>query len=210
MRILLVDDHVLLRAGLRCLLQVMPKAEVVGEADQGPHAMEMASRCKPDLILLDLSPPEARSFETLADLRRRYPDVRILIVSAHEEGHNVRHALLSGANGYLVKNASPSELEFALQALARHHTFVSPRVSHGLVDRRDDARDSQDARLSQRQRQVLRLIARGRSTKEIAHDLGLSVKTVETHRARLMEVLEVRGTHGLLRYALQAGFDRMA
>lgn len=206
MRILIADDHVLVRAGLKRLLESFPGVEVVAEADQGQQALELAAQHKPDAVLLDLSMPGMGGMATLIELKRRHPEIPVLILSMHEEPHYVRQSLTNGARGYVVKNAAPSELEFALRTLGRGQVFVSPRVSHGLIERRTTPR-ARKGTLSRRQREVLKLIASGKSTREIATALGVSVKTVETHRARMMESLDVRGTHGLMRYALQSGFD---
>ena len=205
MRVLLADDHTLVRAGIRRLLEACADIEVVAETDNGNDVAELVSLKHPDVVLLDLSMPGKNGLEVAAELHRRFPGTAVVIMSMHADVSYVRTALDHGACGFVVKEAAPAELELALRAACAGQTFLSPKVSSLMVNAfvRRGAAEGIDA-LSPRQREILRLMARGRATKEIAADLGISAKTVETHRARMMEVLGVRRGADLLRIALQS------
>ena len=207
-RVLLADDHTLVRAGLRKLLESMPDYQVVGEAGDGVALLELAATLRPNLVLMDIAMPGLNGLETTARLLKAQPDVRVLILSMHQNEEYVRRALRHGAVAYLLKDAAPLELELALTAVMRGETYLSPAVSKGVVNDyvqrlRDD--DPSGEALSPRQREVLQLIAEGHSTKEIARRLDLSVKTVETHRSQLMKLLDIHEVAGLVRYAMRVG-----
>jgi len=208
LRVLLADDHALVRSGLRLLLQSIIGVEVVAEAESGGQALECIERLRPDIALMDISMPGCSGIETAADIKARFPETRVVILSMHAGEEYVSQALRSGASGYLLKDASPMELDLALRAVARGEIYLSPRVSEVVVEKyvrsEDGGRDRLDA-LTPRQREILRLIAEGRSTKQIAAQLGVSVKTVETHRALLMERLNIHDLAGLVRFAVRAG-----
>lgn len=203
MRVLVVDDHTLVRAGIRRLLESMRDVEVVGEARSAEEALELTALRRPDLVLLDLSMPGRSGLEALTDLRERHPGVLAVIMSMHDDLPRVREALDRGASGFLVKDAAPAELEVALRAAGAGQTYLSPQVSSLMVgsllgrERRTGV-----AALSPRQRDILGRLGRGQTTKQIAADLAVSVKTVETHRARMMETLGVRRANDLLRLAI--------
>ena len=205
-RVVLAEDHALVRAGFRALLGRLPDMEVVGEASNGHEALRLIADLHPDLALVDISMPELNGLETTARVTKEHPTTRVVILSMHADEEYVRQALASGASGYLLKNASEGELELALRAVMRGDPWLSPGVSKPLVSA--FARASESARspfelLTPRQREVLQLIAEGHSTKDVARRLGISVKTVETHRAQLMERLEIGSLQGLVRYAIR-------
>ncbi|MFL5303274.1 MAG: response regulator [Anaeromyxobacteraceae bacterium] len=209
LRVLLADDHALVRAGLRALLAELPDVEVVGETGDGQEALRLLGEKKPDVALVDISMPGLNGIEVAVRARKEHPATRIVILSMHVDDEFVRRALAAGAAGYLVKNADRSELELALRAVARGDTWLSPAISRSVAAAYARGGQSRPAGpfevLSPRQREVLQLIAEGLSTKEIASRLDLGVKTVETHRAELMERLGIHGVAGLVRYAIRVG-----
>ncbi len=207
-RVLLADDHTLVRAGLRKLLESMPDYQVVGEAGDGLALLALADKLQPTLVLMDIAMPGLNGLETTARLLKVQPDIRVLILSMHQNEEYVRRALRHGAVAYLLKDAAPLELELALAAVMRGETYLSPAVSKGVVNdyvQRLRGEDHPGEALSPRQREVLQLIAEGHSTKEIARRLDLAVKTVETHRSQLMKLLDIHEVAGLVRYAMRAG-----
>lgn len=206
-RVLLADDHRLVRAGIRSILEGVAGLEVVGEATDGPEALRLAREHIPDVVLLDIALPGMSGLEAAAHLIQERPELRVVILSMHASEEYVAQALRTGACGYLVKDSTVAELEIAIAAVMRGETYLSPAVSKQVVSAyvrgvRDS--DPPDV-LTSRQREVLRLIAEGRSTRDIAQDLGVSVKTVETHRAHLMQRLDIRDVAGLVRYAIRTG-----
>jgi DNA-binding NarL/FixJ family response regulator len=208
LRILLVDDHSLVRAGMRSLLRDIAEVEVVAEASDGAEALAAAERERPDVVLMDIAMKGMNGLEAAARLRERQPEARIIILSMHTSEEYVLLALRAGAAAYLIKDSATSELELALKSVMRGETYLSPAISRQVVDgyvQRVGAGATGPDPLTPRQREVLKRIAEGRSTKEIAFDLNLSVKTVETHRAQIMERLSIRDVAGLVRYAMRAG-----
>jgi DNA-binding NarL/FixJ family response regulator len=208
LRILLVDDHSLVRAGMRSLLRDIADVEVVAEASDGAEALAAAERERPDVVLMDIAMKGMNGLEAAARLRERQPEARIIILSMHTSEEYVLLALRAGAAAYLIKDSATSELELALKSVMRGETYLSPAISRQVVDgyvQRVGAGAAGPDPLTPRQREVLKRIAEGRSTKEIAFDLNLSVKTVETHRAQIMERLSIRDVAGLVRYAMRAG-----
>ena len=208
MRVLLADDHTLVRAGLRKLLESMPDIHVVGEAGDGLALLALAEQLQPHLVLMDIAMPGLNGLEATARLIKAMPGIRVMILSMHQNEEYVRRALRHGAVAYLLKDSAPMELELAITAVLRGETYLSPAVSKGVLDDyvhrlRED--DQPSEHLSPRQREVLQLIAEGLSTKDIARRLDLSVKTVETHRTTLMRQLDVHEVTGLVRYALKLG-----
>ncbi len=198
-RVLIVDDHTLVRAGISRLLQALPDVDVVAEACNAQQAIDMAAIHRPDIVLLDLSLPDRSGLDVLPVLRETLPQVRVVIMSMHDDAIQVRTALDRGCAGFVVKDAAPMELELALRAAAGGQVFLSPQVSSKMLAPmlgRD--RPTGIAALSPRQRQILRQLGGGMSSKEIAAQLGISVKTVETHRARMMESLGCRRANDLL------------
>jgi DNA-binding NarL/FixJ family response regulator len=207
-RVLLADDHTLVRAGLRKLLESMDGMEVVGESGDGLDVLSRVPSLQPHVILMDIAMPGLNGLETTARVVQQWPDVRVLILSMHQNEEYVRQALRHGAVAYLLKDAAPQELEVALKAVLRGETYLSPSVSRGVLSdyvQRLRSEDQGTSPLTPRQREVLQLIAEGHSTKEVARRLDLSVKTVETHRSQLMKQLDIHEVTGLVRYAMRAG-----
>lgn len=207
-RVLLADDHTLVRAGLRKLLEAMPEVEVVGEASDGLALLALAAQLRPALVLMDIAMPGLNGLEATARLARQSPDIRVLILSMHQNEEYVRQALRHGAAGYLLKDAAPMELDLAIRAVLRGETYLSPAVSRGVVSdyvQRLRGEETPGTQLTPRQREVLQLVAEGHSTKEIARRLDLSVKTVDTHRSQLMKLLDIHEVAGLVRYAMRVG-----
>lgn len=208
MRVLLADDHTLVRAGLRKLLESMPGISVVGEAGDGLALLALAEQLQPNLVLMDIAMPGLNGLEATARLVKTMPGIRVMILSMHQNEEYVRRALRHGAVAYMLKDSAPMELELAISAVLRGETYLSPAVSKGVLDDyvhrlRED--DQPAEHLTPRQREVLQLIAEGLSTKDIARRLGLSVKTVETHRTTLMRQLDVHEVTGLVRHAMKLG-----
>lgn len=206
-RVVLVDDHALVRAGMRSLLGSMEQVAVVGEAASGEEALALAGTAQPDVVLMDIAMKGMTGLQAASRLREISPGVRVIILSMHAGEEYVLQALRAGAVGYLLKDAATGELELALRSVMRGESWFSPAVSRQVVEgyvQRVGGESAADV-LTARQREVLRLVAGGKSTKEIAYDLNLSVKTVETHRAQIMERLGIRDVAGLVRYALRTG-----
>ena len=204
MRVLLCDDHTLIRAGLRRLVESFDGIEVVAEAASADEAVIRAREQQPHVVLLDLSMPGRNGFEALEELRRIAPDTAVVIMSMHDDALHVREAMQRGASGFVVKEAAPAELEVAIRAAAAGRTFLSPQVFASQLQPPGARRSLGDIdRLSRRQREILDALGAGRTTKQIAADLGLSVKTVETHRSRIMETLGCRKSVELLRVAMR-------
>lgn len=205
-RVLLADDHNLVRAGIRALLSGMPDINVVGEATDGVESVRLARLLQPDIVLMDVAMNGMNGLDATARLREELPMVRVIILSMHATGDYLQQALRAGAAGYMLKDAATLELQLALSAVSHGEIYLSPAVSGQIVEgflRQEKAPG--EGLLTPRQNEILRLIAEGRSTKEIAFQLGLSNKTVETHRAQLMERLGIRDVAGLVRYAIRVG-----
>ena len=205
-RVLLADDHTLVRAGIRALLAAMPTVEVVGEAADGAEALQLALHLQPDIVLMDIAMKGLNGLQATARLREQLPNARVIILSMHATGDYLQQALRAGAAGYILKDAATLELQLALAAVARGDTYLSPSVSAQIVEgflQHDKA--AGEVALTPRQSEILHLIAAGLSTKEIAFRLKLSGKTVDTHRAQLMDRLGIRDVAGLVRYAIRTG-----
>ncbi|WP_066097337.1 response regulator [Xanthomonas massiliensis] len=199
MRILIVDDHQLVRAGLAKLLQASADIEVVAEAGNADQALAMAQAHRPDVVLMDLSLPDRSGLEAMSEILQALPATRVVVMSMYDDTVHVRESLDRGAAGFLVKDAAPEELELALRAAGSGQVFLSPQISARiLAPVLGRERLTGVASLPPRQRQILRMLGRGLSTKEIAAELGISGKTVETHRARMMETLGCRRANQLL------------
>ncbi len=206
-RILLADDHAVLRAGLRLLINAQPDMEAVGEAQDGLETLSQAEAIRPDVILLDLSMPRAGGLAILRELRARAPQSRILVLTMHADEEYLREALRLGAAGYVVKSAADQELLSAIRAVTRGQIYIHPTMTRALLgDLLPDAgarsQDPWDS-LSEREQQVIVAVARGYANREIAEQLHLSVKTVETYRARAMEKLGLSNRAQLLQYAIR-------
>lgn len=207
-RVVLADDHTLVRAGLRKLLESIVDMEVVGEANDGLTLLELSTSLQPDLILMDIAMPGLNGLEATARVIKACPQARVVILSMHQSEEYVRQALRNGASAYLLKDAAPLELELALKAVLGGEIYLSPAVSKGVMSDyvqrlRGDAPLPQ--LLTPRQREILTLIAEGKSTKEIARILDISIKTVDTHRSQLMKQLDVHEVASLVRHAMRLG-----
>jgi DNA-binding NarL/FixJ family response regulator len=205
-RILLADDHALMRAGLRAMIESVPGQSVVAEAGNGREAVELAAVHHPDLAVMDISMSELNGIEAGIRIREENPATRVLTVSMHTSEEFVRRALKAGVSGYLVKDAAPGELQLAIEAIMRGEIYLSSRISRhvvsGMVDGPGAAEQPLES-LTPRQREVLQMIAEGKSTKAMAFALKVSVKTVETHRAALMDRLGIHDLAGLVIYAVR-------
>lgn len=205
-RILLAEDHTLVRAGIRSLLDRIGGMEVVAEASDGQEAVRLARKHQPQLVVMDIAMAGLNGLEATRRIRAETPDARILILSMHANEQYVHQALQAGASGYLLKDAATEELELAIQAALKGQTYLSPRISRRLVDDYLKQGEGNPAdHLTPRQREILQLIAEGQSTRAIAERLHVSVKTVETHRAQLMDRLDIHDVPGLVRFAIRTG-----
>jgi DNA-binding NarL/FixJ family response regulator len=205
-RVLIADDHSLVRAGIRALLDKLPDMEVVAEASNGREALKLVGQHRPNVVLMDIAMPELNGLEALRQLTKEFPQIQGIILSMYADEEHVSRALQAGAAGYLVKGAALAELELAIRSVARGQTYLSPGISK-LVIREYLRRTSSSAAesLTPRQREILQMIAEGKSTKQIALILNISIKTVESHRAQLMKRLDARDIATLVRHALRLG-----
>ncbi len=206
-RILIADDHALVRAGICALAERIKGVKVVAEAGNGAEALKLIKELKPDLVLLDISMPETSGFEVLAQQAKEFPDARVIVLTVHEAEAYAIRALRQGAAGFLLKSAASVELEAAIKTVTRGETYVSPELSkRSLLEYGKASTDrARLDTLSPRQREILKLVADGLNTKEIARHLSISAKTVETHRAQLMERLNIHDVAGLVRFAIKMG-----
>ena len=206
--VILADDHTLVRAGFRSLLTGNPLVEVIGEAGDGREAINLIQKHRPDLVIMDIAMPNLNGIDATVRIKDRFPETKILIVSMHSDEEYVVRALRAGASGYVLKDAAVSELELAVKSVAIGGTFLGPSISRNIVHNYLKGLSRGETSIDQltaRQREILQLIAEGKSTKEIAFSLGVSTKTVETHRERLMERLRIHDVAGLVRYAIRFG-----
>jgi DNA-binding NarL/FixJ family response regulator len=207
MRLLLADDHTLVRAGLRALLDGIDGVSVVAEADNGEQAVALAAQHHPDIALLDITMPCMNGLQAAERILRELPDTRVLILSMHAGEEYVSQALKLGVSGYLLKDAATLELQAALEAVSSGATYLSPRITSQLLQSKGlrPAEASAQPALTARQLEVLKLLALGHSIKEIAFNLQLSPKTVETYRAQIMDRLGIHDLASLVRYAIRNG-----
>ncbi len=206
-RVALIDDHTLVRAGLRALIDDIPGFIVVAEGSDGEQAAAVVREHHPDVLIMDITMPGMSGLEALQRVRAAWPQLPIIMLSMHATRDYVLRAIHGGASAYLLKEAAETELELALKAVLAGQQYLSPKISGAVIDAVIDARAGvTDApTLTARQREVLRLLALGHATKEIAHELQLSAKTVESHRAQIMERLAIRDIAGLVVYAIRCG-----
>ncbi len=207
-RILLADDHAVLRSGLKMLLNAQDDLVVVGEATNGQEALVAVRKHAPDLLLLDISMPKTDGLQVLHQIRRTYPHVRVLVLTMHEEEGYLKRALEAGAAGYCPKSAADAELLSAIRAVMQGNVYIHPSHAKILLDKMlpSTMPSPAPADLSERESAVLKLVALGHTNQEIAQQLALSVKTVESYRARGMEKLGLKSRAALVRYAIQAGW----
>ena len=214
-KIIIADDHTLIRAGIRQLLQNIKGVEVIAEASNGREAVQLIKELLPDIVLLDVAMSELNGLDVTEHINKENISVSIIILSMYANEEYVIQALKVGASGYLLKDAAPSELELAINAVKKGEIYLSPSISKNLVTdylrriNNDPAEENDQenvfARLTSRQREILQLIAEGNSTKVIANKLNISIKTIETHRSQIMERLDIHDIPGLVRYAIRVG-----
>jgi len=203
-RILLADDHALIRQGLRALLEKQG-FQVVAEASNGQEALRSAEKTQPDVAIIDINMPLLNGVDAARELKKSSPKTKVMLLTQHDEDQYVAASLRAGVRGYVLKSQAADDLVHAIQEVCRGSVYLSPNISGAVVDaylsRTDDSPDP----LSGRERQVLQLVGEGKSTKDIAVHMGISVKTAESHRARLMKKLDIHETASLVRYAIRHG-----
>ncbi|MBI4293730.1 MAG: response regulator transcription factor [Betaproteobacteria bacterium] len=209
-RILIAEDHTLLRAGLRALLSQEPDMEIVGEADNGRDAIDSVSSLAPDLVLMDLTMPGTNGIEAISAIKRGNPATRILVLTLHRAEEYIHESLRAGADGYILKDATHEELRVAIRSVLNGKTYLSPDISNKVISGylgtgKSNGGSSAWESVTQRERQVLKLIAEGRSNKSVAEYLSLSVKTVEKHRSNLMKKLDLHNASMLTAFAIAKG-----
>lgn len=209
-RILLADDHAILRAGLRLMLHNVPLLEVIAEATTGRQAVELAESLQPDLVLMDITMPEMNGIEAATEIRRRSPRVRVIMLTMHETEEMLFRAIQAGASGYVLKKAADNELLEAIEQVMRGETFLRPEMTRQVIQdylTRVDAGEEANSfeELTEREREVLKLLAEGLTNKQVADELVLSIRTVETHRARILDKLGLKGRAALVSFARRHG-----
>jgi DNA-binding NarL/FixJ family response regulator len=207
-RVLLADDHALVRAGIRALVEKIPSVEVVGEAGTGREALELVRSELPNIVLMDIAMTELGGLEALPRIKKDFPSVTVIILSAHASEEYVIRALRDGASGYMLKDSATSELELAINSVIHGKIYLSPSISRTVIDdylQRVSGAVSPLEQLTSRQREILQSIAEGKNVKAIAADLDVSIKTVESHRLQLMDRLNIHDIPGLVRYAIRNG-----
>jgi len=208
-RVVLAEDHTIVRQGLRSLLDQQAGIEVVAEAENGRQAVRIAEQLRPDVVLMDFSMPDLNGLEATRQIKQRVPDVKVLILTRHVNKEYIESILRAGASGYLIKKSAVDELVIAIHSVHRGNSFLDPSIStmviEGYLHPSAGEIQSHDVKLTPRQREVLQLIAEGHPNREIASMLHISVKTVDNHRANLMDKLDLHSTADLTRYAIRKG-----
>lgn len=207
-KIVIAEDHTILRAGLRALLASQNGLEVIGEAGDGREAIRKVDTLQPDLLLIDLSMPKLNGIDAIREIKSQHPEIKIIVLTVHKSDEYIIAALRAGANGYMLKDASQNELLLAIDYVINGKTFLSPSISDKLVDAvlNTDKKDKPAAgldNLTAREREILKLVAEGNTNKKIADHLCISLKTVEKHRSNLMKKLDLRNTAALTAYAIE-------
>jgi DNA-binding NarL/FixJ family response regulator len=211
--LLIADDHTLLRDGMRALLESTERIKVVAEANDGIEVMELLKKHQPDIVLMDIGMPRMNGLDATKLITQNYSETRVLILSMHANEEYALRALRAGAAGYILKEARKQELLHAIETVAAGGTYLTPKVSRHVIDNYVQSVGSNKSpleKLTPRQRETLKLIAEGRSNKEIASMLDLSIKTVETHRTQLMERLDIHDVAGLVRFAIKSGLTTVS
>ena len=208
-RVALVDDHHLVRAGLRALLEDLPGYEVVGEAADGCEVLELIDSVAPDVLVTDVAMKKVSGLDILPEIKKLYPGLPVILLTMHNTSDYLQTAIERGANAYLLKDSAEVELELALKAVLDGQIYISPKLSEQLLQTIKQDDDNQEVNvknaLPPRQTEILKLLAEGNGTKQIAYDLGLSVKTIESHRSQIMERLQIRDLASLVRFAIKNG-----
>lgn len=207
-RVLLADDHALVRAGIRALIDMIDGVEVVAEAGDGSDALRQIEKFLPDVVLLDITMSDMSGFEVLKEINARFPDVRVIILTMHQAREYAIQALRAGAAGFIPKSAAAAELKQAIETVTEGKTYISKETAQHPLPQTDQTQASLQ-KLTARQKQILVMIAEGQSTKQIAGNLNISVKTVETHRAQLSERLNIHDVAGLVRFAIRTGLIKV-
>jgi DNA-binding NarL/FixJ family response regulator len=212
MRVLLVDDHALFRSGMSALLSDIAGTVIVGEAADGVQAIEMAAITRPDLVFLDIDMPRLNGILATAKIKAASPETRVIVLSMHLSGDYIRRALIAGADGYMVKDSAPYELRLAVQAMMVGHRYLSPPAASLLIQQALPMLKEDDPLhgLTERQADVLRMVAEGKTTKDIARALCRSTKTIDIHRGQLMQRLDIHDIAGLTRFAVRVGLVETA
>jgi len=209
-RIVIAEDHTILREGLRSLLSSDPNFEIIGEAEDGREAIRCVEKFKPDLILMDLSMPRMNGMEAISEIKKRFKETKILVLTVHKTEEYILATLKAGADGYILKDSTHAELKMAVKNVLSGKQYISPGISEKVIEGYLEGRKTLKTRtawetLTQREREILKLIAEGYKNKEIADALCISVKTVEKHRANLMEKLNLHNAQALTTYAIEKG-----
>lgn len=209
-QILLADDHNILRQSLSLLLSKEDEFDVIGEAEDGIQAVELAEKLNPQVVLMDIAMPHLNGIEATRRIKRKHPDIKILVLTMHSDERYISQVLRAGASGYLLKDASKDELITAIKTVNRGESYLSPSISRKLIDdyiriSDDDLEDSTYSRLTNREREIFQLMTENRSSREIGEILAISPKTVKNHRANIMEKLDLHSQRDVLKYALSLG-----
>ena len=209
-RLVIADDHTIVREGIRSLLEAREDFVVLGEASTGREAISKVEELRPDIVIMDVSMPDLNGLEATRQIKKRFPECKILVLTMYEDKESIRRMLQCGASGYVVKKSAVSQLFDAIEAVVKGDAFFSPSISKIVLEDYIKELDSSDRILSSREIEVLQLIAEGRTNREIADLLHLSVKTVEGHKDNIKKKLDVRDTAGIVKYAIKEGIIRLA
>ncbi|MCS7202672.1 MAG: response regulator transcription factor [Dictyoglomus sp.] len=208
-KVLIADDHTLVREGIKALLREIPDVLVVGEVGDGKELIDKLKTLDPDIVLLDISMPNVNNLSFCERIKEISENTKVIILSMHYSEEYVRSALKYGVKGYILKDSSLSELEFAIRSVFKGEIYLSPKISNILVkDYLEKVKDPLDV-LTERQKEILKLLAEGYSAKEISHKLGISIKTVETHKSQIMEKLNIYDLAGLVKFAIKYGLIKL-